>query len=110
MNLNTNIHINWASISLDEFKQLLETYNITLGKMYRNVHLVAKNKHIKEEYDIKDMTGTFLYLNEEIDKIFKLGGIDHRAVIFRKYNENGQAILDIPLYNTATEYTVKNTA
>ena len=63
------------------------------------------------KYDIKDMTGTFLYLkNEEIDKRFKLAGLDHRAVIFRKYNENGQAILDIPLYNTAIEYTVKNTA
>ena len=110
MNFNTNIDIHWPSISLDEFKQLLETYNITLGKMHRDVHLAAKNKHTKEEYDIKDMTGTFLYLNEEIDKRFKLGGIDPRAVIFRKYNESGQAIGDILLYNTAIEYTVKNTA
>jgi len=107
MLFNTNIHIHWASISLNEFKQLLEEYNITLGKMYRDVHLIAKNKHTKEEYDIKDMTGSFLYLNEEIDKIFKLAGVDHRAVIFRKYNESGQAILDIPLYNSAIEYTVK---
>lgn len=107
MNFNTNIHIHWDSISLNEFKQFLEEYNITLDKMYRDVHLTAKDKYTKEEYDIKGMTGTFLYLNEDTDKKFKLGGVDPRAVIFRKYNESGQAILDIPLYNSAIEYTVK---